>query len=404
MSAPEPLTVLILWGESLAKPSAGTTHCRGLASGLVDLGHSVRVMTPQYRGQRQFIDSFPIHPIRLPRRGVIAFVLFQFLTVVLLPYWLWSVRPDVVYVRTCVFQWLLALISRLTGTPLVGEVDGLIDQEVLVRGHAPSVAALFRLNEKLAARCSSGLVCVSRALRTEYVTNRWASPRTTIAVHNGAMTDVMRPHDQQQMRSQFGLESDTVIFAFAGSLAPWQGLDFLLEAAKLVDESDTAGRVRFAIMGRGSLKDQFVHDVEAAELHHRFRFFEPGDSDAVARFLSACDAVVLPRNDRRFIGLCSPLKFFDGISVGLPVIVPEESEIDEILQRLELPGTFDPKSAESLSEAILGLADQVDTLRPRREEVHTIVCTEYSWMNVARKTSDLFEFLLRRTDVQLDSE
>ena len=208
------MKVLIVWGESLAKPGGGTAHWRGLAEGLVQAGHDVITIAPRYRGAEPQTNQLDVRWVWLPLGRTAGFGLLQLLTVILMPLWLMRHRPDVVYVRACFFQGIMSLITRLAGVPLVSEVDSVVDEEVLMRGQPRWIAAVIRGLDCFNNRLLSGMVCVSRGLRD--VSIRRGGPRhATVAIPNGAPTRHMKPADRLAARKQLGLDEEAVIIGFA---------------------------------------------------------------------------------------------------------------------------------------------------------------------------------------------
>jgi glycogen(starch) synthase len=384
------MRILVIWGESLAKPGGGTAHCRGLCGGLRSAGHEVTILAPCY-GPAAVDPALGARCVRLPRRGWLSFLCFQALTVLLLPGWLARYRPQAVYVRTCFLQALMALIAHLAGRPLVAEVDSLVDREILARGQPRWMAAMVYGLDRFNNRFIDGLVCVSRGLRREHL-RRGAPPEGVAAIHNGAMVELFKPTDRQAARRELGLPERGVLVGFAGTFAPWQGLDFLVAAAAHLKGPQPT----LALMGGGLCGDALRGDIAARGLSERVLFVPPGPVEKVAVFLAACDAAVIPIHDRGKLGYCSPLKFWDALSAGLPVLVARDSEIDEVLAELNLPGVFDPDDPASLAAALADVAENVDRHRRRRQEIHEAVARRYSWRAVAEQVAGLLSRLAER--------
>ena len=342
------MRILIIWAESITKPGAGTTHCLGLVRGLQSLGHDVTVLAPHYADQEWTRRGMPVRPLRLPRKSLWSFLFLQFMVVFRTAWWTIRYRPEVIYVRTCFFQGVMAVISRIFGVPLVGEVDGLVDQEILARGQPHWMASLVRGLDRVNNRLSSGLVCVSEGLRREMIC-RGARSETAWTLHNGAMTDIMRPADRATSRENLGLPEDRILIGFAGSFTPWQGLDFLVEAIAIAQQQ-LRGKALVLLMGRGEVEDAIREQARVQGVENLIQFLPMATQERVAEFLNACDACVIPIHHACKLGLCSPLKFWDSISVGLPVIVAQGLEVEDVLAELGLPGVFDPNCPESLAD------------------------------------------------------
>ncbi|MHC4602601.1 MAG: glycosyltransferase, partial [Planctomycetota bacterium] len=229
-----------------------------------------------------------------------------------------------------------------------------------------------------------GLVCVTPGIQEEVI-RRGAKPDTTVVIHNATRADVMQPMEQRQARRQLDLAKEGYIIGFAGTLAPWQGLELLVQAAKQVIDN-SAWSVQFMLVGEGQCRQQLEEMVGQLGLSQYFTFLPSVPYEQVAVFNNACDVVVIPIYDPRKLryGL-SPLKFWDAVSVGVPVLVPEGCQLDDVLERLGLPGTFRPGDKKYLAVAILKVLGQTEHYQSRRKDVHRIVSKEYSWTHVAEK-------------------
>ena len=377
------MRILVIWGESLAKPGGGTVHCLGLVRGWKSLGHDVAVVAPSYSDMPQPSLGGEFGFLSLGRRSMLSFLLFQALAVLLLPVWMVRNRSQVVYVRTCFLSGLMAVVSRLFGTALIVEIDGATDKEILLRGESRWVARLTRMIDSINNSLVHGLVCVTEPLRDLNIA-RGARPSRCIAIPNGSPTDIMQPLDTAACRTEMQFGVDDVIIGFVGTFAPWQGLDFLLDAVALLKSRKVAG-FRFVLVGGGQMEESIRHRVQQDNLQPLVTLLPPMDNSRIPVFLSACDASILPRHDKNILPYGSPLKFFEAIAVGLPVLVPRGSGLEPILADLGLPGVFDASSPSHLANAIEHLLPQLPSLRHGRERIHARVADRYSWKNVARR-------------------
>ena len=388
------MRLLVIWAESLAKTSGGTTHFLGLMRALAQVGHDVRVVCPLYAGQTLIeAGGLDIRPVRLRQRGAVNFALFQALTILCLPVWLRRHKPQAVYVRACFLAGPMAAIARACGVPLVAEMDSIVDQEILMRGWPRAAAAVSAGLDYVNNRLCSGLVCVTEGIRAEMI-RRGARRDRTVAVPNGASTDVFAPGDQAGARAALNLPKGAAVFGFAGSLAPWQGLDLLVSAARCLKGQTDAPFV-VAVMGDGAAKAPLLAAVGQADLGERVMLLEAGDHQRVKTFFQACDALVVPIHDPRKLryGL-SVLKFWDGLAAGLPVLVPRGCELGPPLKDLGVPGEYEPGSASDLAGTMGDVMRRLPQLRSRRQEIHQRVAAKYSWDATARRTAEFLDGLV----------
>ena len=377
------MRILIIWAENINRYTGGTMHLSGWCHGLKALGHEVTIVAPRYgSGKSSSIED--VSYIRLPGRCLASFMLLQVGTVFWLPYLILKYRPEVVFVRTCFLSFLMGFICRLAGVPMIVEAGTVVDAEVSIRGESRFLARLIRIIDRLNYRCVSGITSVTAGAREEFM-RRGANPDTTVVIHNAARVDIMQPMEQRQARRQLGLAEEGYIVGYFGSFAPWQGLDMLVQAAKEVIDN-SARSVGFVLVGEGQGRRELQQMVAQLGLGQYFMFLAPVPFEQVAVFNSACDVTVIPVHDwRRLQYGLDPLKFWDSASVGVPVLVPEGCQLDDVLERLGLPGTFRPGDRKYLAEAILKVLRQTEHYQSRRKDVHRIVSEQYSWTHVAEK-------------------
>jgi len=381
------MKILIIWAESIERHTGGSVHFRGLVHGIKLNGWQVRAIVPAY-GRGKISDVEDISFVSLPPRCLFSFLLLQIATVFCMPYWLLRYRPEAVYARACFLAFLMRLICRLARVPLIVEVDAIVDQEAEMRGQHRVLVRMLKVLGKLNYRFVDAVVCVTNGLQEEII-RRGANPETTIVIHNASLTDIMQPIDRHRARRQLGLAEDGCIVGFTGTFAPWQGLDLLVQAAREIIDGGQQS-VRFILVGEGQFQKQLEEMVQQLGLGRFFSFLPPIPYQQVAVFNSACDVVVIPIYDPRKLryGL-SPLKFWDAVSVGVPVLVPQGSQLEDVLQLLGLPGVFRAGDKKHLTETILGALTQTEHYMSRRKDVHRMVAEQYSWSRVAERLLEL---------------
>ncbi len=390
-----PMRLLILWAESVDRLAGGSVHFWGLWEGLQAAGAHVHAVVPCYRhgdiGRRSGITR-----IHLPGRCLATFLLLQAVILFGLPYWMWRYRPDTLYVRAWFLAFLARPLCRLMHVPLVLEIDGTVDQEAQMRGQSRAVVRLLRLQERLNLRCAEALICVTPGLCAEMV--RRGAPKDRVHVlHNGARITT-GPCSQAQARAQLKLDMGSYLVGFAGTFAPWQGLHRLIDVAKTVCRR-LDRPVRFALMGQGDMEEALRTRIRDENLEDVFLLLPPGDPDRVALFHSACDAVVIPIVEPAKLswGL-SPLKFWDALAMGVPVLVPEESQLGDILRDVDLPGLFSTARANDLADALVAVLRRSAYYQGRRCQVHAYVAGKHSWYARATELLDLLPRPKRRTE------
>jgi glycosyltransferase involved in cell wall biosynthesis len=260
-------------------------------------------------------------------------------------------------------------------------VDSIIDEELRMRSQSPWQARLVRFLDRWNLRWASVFICVTEKLREELI-HRGARPERVFAVHNGAATDLFAPGDRQAARQRLGLPAEAALVGFVGTLVAWQGLDLLIRAAALLPDCGRPWQV--LIVGHGELRDQLAAQIAAEQVGDRVRLLPEVRHEEVPAYLQALDAMVLPIHDERKLryGL-SALKFWEGLSVGLPVLVPDGGDLGRALRDLNWPGEYRTGDAADLAAALGRVIREQPQLEARRPELREAVCRRHSWDAVA---------------------
>ena len=155
--------------------------------------------------------------------------------------------------------------------------------------------------------------------------------------------------------------------------------------------------IKLALLGGGQMEEQVRQWVQDRGLVEMVIFLPPVSPEQVGQFLDACDAAVIPIHDRRKLGYCSPLKFYEAIGMGLPVFIPAGMALEEqTLRDLDIPGVFSPDDPADLARVMMAMADGVESYRRRRDEIYRLVDQRYSWDRVAEQVADFMASLCVR--------
>jgi glycosyltransferase involved in cell wall biosynthesis len=132
--------------------------------------------------------------------------------------------------------------------------------------------------------------------------------------------------DQATARAELGLDPDRQVVVYTGGLLAWKGVDVLIAAASELPE------VQILIAG-GMPADVERARAQAAGLANvRIDGFQP--PARVPLYLAAADVGVLPNRSQPKISAkyTSPLKAFEYMAAGLPIVASDLPSLREILQ------------------------------------------------------------------------
>lgn len=244
---------------------------------------------------------------------------------------------DLVYERYSLFSTALARAASQGWVRGMLEVNApLIDEQrthrVLVDESRAQAALLTQVY------AASATVCVSNPV------NDWVR-RTTGAsnvytVPNGVSVTRITPQPE---------EPGPPVVTFVGTLKPWHGVADLLEAASL---AQTPWRLR--IIGDGPEREPLEWRARELELNADFRGAVTPERMPVHLAGSAIGVAPYPHLGGESEQYFSPLKVYEYLAAGLPVVASAVGQLPEILAGLG--GLVPPSRPDALAAAIDALA------------------------------------------------
>ncbi len=199
-----------------------------------------------------------------------------------------------------------------------------------------------------AAQASRGVLAISGGVRRDLL--ELGVPAGKILVEHDAF-DGERFRDlpgRAQARQALGLSATRPLVVYTGGLLAWKGVELLVEAARTLTDAD------FVIVGG------MEHDVRRMRAlargldHVRVLGFQP--PERVPLYLAAADVGVVPNRSTPAISslYTSPLKIFEAMAVGLPLVVADLPSMRDILGSDEAV-FFKPDDGNALAEALKSL-------------------------------------------------
>lgn len=167
--------------------------------------------------------------------------------------------------------------------------------------------------------------------------------------------------------------------AYIGALDPHKGLSLLLKALT------EAKNVTIKIIGHGHQESVVRGKAKALGVENRVDFAGWISPDALPKALAGCSAGVLPLVDCLFNRMItSPMKLFDYIQVGLPVIAPDLPAISEIFRSHSAAWfRYETDNPDSLAQALHATSD--DSRLKTGAAAALALSRERTWENRGKK-------------------
>ena len=364
--SPHPLRILIV--SQYFPPEVGATQSRmqAFAEHLAARGHEVTVicefpnhphgvMPPEYRGHLYEDDRS--NPYRILRVWVKAseektqqtriefYLSYMAFATAMAPV---ARHADVVIATTPpLFTGVAgAALARFNRAPLVLDVRDLWPAAA-VSLRQISDGTTLKMAEWLEQRLyreATAVVAVTRPFCDHIDALRRTGPPTTL-IPNGTL-ELFLDAEKAGGREALGAAESDFLVTFAGTHGIAQGLDKVLDAARLLE-----GEARFALVGDGPLKLSLVELAEEGGVNN-VAFHAQVPLGEMPPLLAASDALLVPLSGHPTFRDFVPSKLIDAMAVGRPVILSAAGEAARILELAGAGVSVAPEDPEELADGV----------------------------------------------------
>ena len=192
---------------------------------------------------------------------------------------------------------------------------------------------------------------------------------------NGADLEVFKPLDKFIARKRLGLNQNSFLIAYAGGLSSYRYYDLspLLLAIRRVRKK--LG-IDAKLVVAGPILDNHIKRV-IESFRDELVYLGLLDVKGVVMLLSACDIGAIPRVNDPVYDYALPVKFYEYIAMGLPLIVTANmrSELAKIVHENELGVICERHDVSCLEKALLHFLLDEETIVNLRNNI-----LKFRWM------------------------
>jgi glycosyltransferase involved in cell wall biosynthesis len=288
-------------------------------------------------------------------------------------------KPDVVY-----YRWMDSphplLFARLVGAQCVCEVNG----EPVPDWSETDRTFKRRLKHRLASfalsRCDR-VVVLTEGLRDLVIRRYRVAPERVVVLPSGTDTGLFFPQDSTACRRRIGLGLDREYIGFVGSFYRYQGLQCLLEAMAIIRR--TVPSVHLLLVGDGEAAPELKQQADRLVLNPCITWAGRITYQEVPTWIGAMTLCVAPfRGDR---GETSPVKIFDYLGCGKPVIASAIPSVSATFAQETGVALVPPDDPEALAQAVLALLKDPDRQVRMAAMGRHFVEHRFSWIHLTNR-------------------
>lgn len=295
-------------------------------------------------------------------------------------------RIDAVYERYSLWSYAAAAFTRTHRIPHLLEVNSPLRQEQQRYRTLDNPAAAADLESYL-LRGASHVIVPASALRC-YAIVRGARPASVRVMPNAADPELF--HRNGRARPP---EGNGFVIGFLGTLKPWHGVEDLVRAFRHLHRRHSG--YRLLIAGDGPLRSSLERALRQHGLQRAATFTGEVEHRQVPELLGRMDVGTAPYPHLpRFY--FSPLKIFEYMAAGVPVVASDIGQIREVLRHERTALLHGPGRIRSLAACIETLRLQPRLAAHLAAEARRLQRTRFTWDGNARRVLRLIEDDRRR--------
>jgi|TARA_B100000315_G_C14524321_1_gene563075 glycosyltransferase involved in cell wall biosynthesis len=249
----------------------------------------------------------------------------------------------------------------------------ILRRDVIWEAHMPR----YNLFSRFIIKRSKILVVISDGLKDFFV-KKGVPEKKILVARDGVDLEIFNSlPEKNECRERLSLKDDEKIVLYAGHLYDWKGVDILAEAAKGLHDY-TVYFVGGTDKDIKAFREKYTEVANIKTIGHR----EPKE---IPLWLKSADVLILPNSGKSEISryYTSPLKLFEYMASGVPIVASNLSSIREVLNE-DNATLIEPDNKEALSSGIKAVFEKMDLSKNRSQNALFDV-KECAWLKRAER-------------------
>lgn len=290
-------------------------------------------------------------------------------------------RPEILFLCSSKAGAMGSLIGRLLKVPkIIYRIGGWTFNDPWPKWKKNFYLCL----EKISAKWKDYIINNAESDRQQAIKLGIKPQKDIRVIYNGIDADELKNFSKQEAKELLGIKSKLIIGTIA-NFYPAKGIEFLVEAANILKESDA----EFALIGEGRDKKKIRKLIASYKLEKKFYlvgdFFTRISRREADKYLKAFDIFVLPSVKEGF-----PSVILEAMAAEIPVIATKVGAIPEIIQDGKNGILVEPKNPKAIAKAIDGLLKNPNLGHKLAKLGRKTVIEKFNLNKMIKQYEDLF--------------
>jgi glycosyltransferase involved in cell wall biosynthesis len=194
------------------------------------------------------------------------------------------------------------------------------------------------------------------------------------------------------------------VVAFVGNLHTWQGIDQLIEAIAVL-RSRACQDIHLVIAGSSRYRSAYEATAVSLGVRDRVHFLGSIAYERVPQVISAADVAAAPGDPSEPMNyrIRSPLKVYEYLACGRPVVAGELETLRELFSRHSVGSLIKPGSVPHLVEALDELRKDPELAVTMGRNARLVAEQSLSWTSVVQHLLPVLKSAVERCGVRNDT-
>jgi glycosyltransferase involved in cell wall biosynthesis len=231
-------------------------------------------------------------------------------------------KGNYIVIQRVLFMPFTRLLFLMKGVIVINEFHADFKEEIPLLNKSPFEKKLLQFSVwfyNFNYKICDGIIYNHPILKKKFDT---IYKKPSIYSYNGSDTTNFYPLEMNIARKHLNITQNQTICLFLGSVSQWHGVDYLID---LFNQDIIASQEKIKLYIVGAQDNPYVRSLKAKVKHKNIEFISPVDTFNAMYYINASDYCMLPvKSNRTSPG--SPLKLYDYIACGKPVIAQKDME------------------------------------------------------------------------------